>query len=137
MRCLPALAACLLAVQASGVALLGAEAPATCCCGHDSDHRKCHCKVCTHARELVKIRASGVGTDVGEYLDGSVCLAVPVRDPLGRMCATIAVHGPAPRMTLKKGYTFLPAMRKAADAMAATLFSTGGRLSKDGKEVAT
>src|SRR5437763_1921445 len=55
------------------------------------------------ARELVKIRASGVGTDVGEYLDGSVCLAVPVRDPLGRMCATIAVHGPAPRMTLKKG----------------------------------
>jgi len=53
------------------------------------------------------------------------------------MCATIAVHGPAPRMTLKKGYTFLPAMRKAADAMAATLFSTGGRLSKDGKEVAT
>ena len=72
-------------------------------------------------RELVKIRASGVGIDVGEYLVGSVCLAVPVRDAQGRMCAAVAVHGPAPRMTLKKGYTFLPAMRQAADEIAATL----------------
>jgi DNA-binding IclR family transcriptional regulator len=72
-------------------------------------------------RELAKIRASGVGTDVGEYLEGSVCLAVPVRDARGRTCAAVAVHGPAPRMTLKKGYTFLPAMREAAAAIAATL----------------
>lgn len=72
-------------------------------------------------RELGKIRASGVGTDVGEYLVGSVCLAVPVRDPQGRMCAAVAVHGPAPRMTLKKGNTFLPAMRSAAAEIAATL----------------
>jgi DNA-binding IclR family transcriptional regulator len=71
-------------------------------------------------RELAKVRASGVGTDVGEYLDGSVCLAVPLRDGRGRMCAAIAVHGPAPRMTLKKGYTFLPAMREAAAAIEAT-----------------
>jgi DNA-binding IclR family transcriptional regulator len=75
----------------------------------------------TLARELAKIRASGVGTDVGEYLDGSVCLAVPVRDPRGRMCAAVAVHGPAPRMTLKKGYAFLPAMREAAAAIGASL----------------
>jgi len=72
-------------------------------------------------RELAKIRVSGVGTDVGEYLVGSVCMAVPVRDPQGRMCAAIAVHGPAPRMTLKKGHSFLPAMRSAAAEIAATL----------------
>ena len=72
-------------------------------------------------RELAKIRASGVGTDVGEYLVGSVCLAVPVRDPYGRMCAAVAVHGPAPRMTLKKGLSFLTAMRGAAAEIAATL----------------
>ncbi|HVO88108.1 MAG TPA: IclR family transcriptional regulator [Casimicrobiaceae bacterium] len=72
-------------------------------------------------RELAKIRASGVGTDVSEYLDGSVCLAVPVRDARGRLCAAVAVHGPAPRMSLKKGYSFLPAMREAAAAIAATL----------------
>lgn len=72
-------------------------------------------------RELAKIRTSGVGTDVGEYLVGSVCLAVPVCDPQGRMSAAVAVHGPAPRMTLKKGYSFLPAMRSAASEIAATL----------------
>ena len=72
-------------------------------------------------RELARIRVSGVGTDVGEYLVGSVCMAVPVRDPQGRMCAAIAVHGPAPRMTLKKGHSFLPAMQSAAAEIAATL----------------
>lgn len=76
-------------------------------------------------RELPKIRASGIGTDIGEYLVDSVCLAVPVRDPQGRMCAAIAVHGPAPRMTLKKGYGFLPAMNGAAEAIAATLVPQG------------
>ena len=71
-------------------------------------------------RELAKVRANGVGTDAGEYLVGSVCLAVPVRDARGRMCAAVAVHGPAPRMTLRKGATFLPAMRRAADEISAT-----------------
>jgi DNA-binding IclR family transcriptional regulator len=72
-------------------------------------------------RELRRIRSSGVGTDAGEYLEGSVCLAVPVRDCAGRVCAAIAVHGPAPRMTLKKGYSFLPALQRAAAGVASTL----------------
>lgn len=72
-------------------------------------------------REVAKVRSTGVGTDVSEYLEGSVCLAVPVSDPRGRMCAAVAVHGPAPRMSLKKGLTFLPAMREAATAIAGTL----------------
>lgn len=72
-------------------------------------------------RELRKIRASGIGADSGEFLDGSVCVAVPVVDDRGRLCAAVAVHGPAPRMTLKKGYEFLPAMRGAAGEIAATL----------------
>lgn len=72
-------------------------------------------------RELRKIRATGIGTDSGEFLVGSVCLAVPVADARGRVCAAIAVHGPAPRMTLKRGYGFLPAMQRAAAEIAATL----------------
>jgi DNA-binding IclR family transcriptional regulator len=72
-------------------------------------------------RELSKIRASGIGTDSGEFLDGSVCLAVPVIDSRQHVCAAVAVHGPAPRMTLRKGYGFLPSMRRAATAIAATL----------------
>lgn len=71
-------------------------------------------------RELGRIRREGVGTDEGEYLEGSVCLAVPVTDAQGRMIATIAVHGPAPRMTLKKGRTYLPQMMRAAQEMAGT-----------------
>lgn len=71
-------------------------------------------------RELQAIRANGVGTDVGEYLADSVCLAVPVRDARGRTCAAIAVHGPAPRMTLRKGYGFVAAMQEAAKALADT-----------------
>lgn len=74
-------------------------------------------------RELAKIRLSGIGTDAGEFLEASVCLAVPVIDPRGRVCAAVAVHGPAPRMSLRRGYTFLPAMRRAAGAIAATLLS--------------
>lgn len=67
---------------------------------------------------LQAIRSNGYGTDNGEYLVDSVCLAVPVRDARGRVCAAIAVHGPAPRMTLKKGVAFVPAMREAAAALA-------------------
>ena len=71
-------------------------------------------------RELQAIRASGVGTDVGEYLADSVCLAVPVKDAQGRTCAAVAVHGPAPRMTLRKGYRFVAAMQDAAKSIAGT-----------------
>ena len=74
-------------------------------------------------RRLMKIRSTGVGTDVGEYLEGSVCVAVPVRDANGCIFATVAAHGPAPRMSLKKGHDFLPAMRAAAAAIASTLSS--------------
>jgi DNA-binding IclR family transcriptional regulator len=76
-------------------------------------------------RELAKVRASGVGTDASEYLAGSVCLAVPVRDSRGRMCAAIAVHGPAPRMSLRKGYGYLPHMRAAAAEIAETFEPAG------------
>ncbi len=77
-------------------------------------------------RDLRKIRSSGIATDIGEYLEGSVCLAVPVSDPQGRICAAIAVHGPAPRMTLKKGIDFLPALKRAAAAISATIARSGG-----------
>jgi len=72
-------------------------------------------------RELRKIRGNALAIDIGEYLVGSVCLAVPVSDPRGRVCAAVAVHGPAPRMTLKKGYGFVPALKRAAAAISATL----------------
>jgi len=72
-------------------------------------------------RKLMKIRSTGVGTDSGEYFEGSVCVAVPVMDSNGCVYAAVAAHGPAPRMTLKKGYEFLPGLRAAAAAIAGTV----------------
>jgi len=76
-------------------------------------------------KALRKIRADGVGIDIGEYLEGSVCLAVPVTDRDGRYCAVVAVHGPAPRMTLKTGVEYLPALRRAANALSKTFGENG------------
>ena len=67
--------------------------------------------------ELDAIRANDFSSDNAEYLVDSVCLAVPVRDPRGRVCAAIAVHGPSPRMTVRKGVAFVPAMREAATSL--------------------
>lgn len=72
-------------------------------------------------KELRRIRSEGVGTDVGEFLEGSVALSVPVTDAAGRVCATVAVHGPAPRVTLRRAFDFLPALRRAAAAIAETM----------------
>jgi len=79
----------------------------------------------TLERELTAIRAQGFSTDDGEYLVDSVCLAVPVRDDRGRTCAAVAVHGPAPRMTLAKGRGFVHAMKEAAAAIGKTWIGGG------------
>ncbi len=80
-------------------------------------------------KALRRVRAEGIGTDVGEYLEGSVCLAVPVTDRGGHICAGLALHGPAPRMTLRKGMEHLSALRRAASALADTVAANddGGR----------
>jgi hypothetical protein len=72
-------------------------------------------------KALRKVRADRVGTDIDEYLKGSVCLAVPVTDRDGRICTVVALQGRAPRMTLKKGIEYLPALRRAAKALAETI----------------
>ena len=72
-------------------------------------------------KALRRIRNEGMGTDVGEFLEGSVAVSVPVTDGAGRVCATVAVHGPAPRVTLRSAIEFLPALRRAAMAMAGTM----------------
>jgi len=72
-------------------------------------------------KALCRIRNEGMGTDVGEFLEGSVALSVPVTDAEGRVCATVAVHGPAPRVTLRSVIQFLPALRRAAKAIADTM----------------
>ena len=109
--------------RASGVA----PAPARTLFG-TRPHKRCTERTITDLqtleRELLKVRSSGIATDVGEYFVGSVCLAVPISDPRGRGGA-IAIHGPAPRMTLKNGIDFLPALKRTAASISAMLARAG------------
>lgn len=70
---------------------------------------------------LKRIRASGIATDDAEYDRDSVCVAVPVNDWHGRVCAALAVHGPTSRMTIEKGLQYLPALHETAKRLADTL----------------
>jgi len=76
-------------------------------------------------RELAQIRKSRVGRDNEEYLDGTVCVAVPVEDGPLRIPAALAVHAPRSRMSLEQATDHLPLLRQAAARLAHT-FSPGG-----------
>jgi DNA-binding IclR family transcriptional regulator len=81
-------------------------------------------KTITEARrlggELARIRAQRYATDNEEFHAGLVCVAVPVTGKK-RACAALAVHAPASRMPLERALSYLPVLRKAAGAMAASL----------------
>jgi DNA-binding IclR family transcriptional regulator len=74
------------------------------------------------AGELARIRANRYATDNEEFHAGLVCVAVPVVGKK-RACAALAVHAPASRMPLERALSYLPVLRKAAGAMAASLDS--------------
>ena len=72
------------------------------------------------AAELNRIRQTRIGTDNEEFIEGMAAAAVPVLDADGRICATVAVHGPTVRLTLKRAISLAPALRRAAEAIALT-----------------
>jgi DNA-binding IclR family transcriptional regulator len=71
--------------------------------------------------ELQKIAKTEIGTDDEEFIEGMAAIAVPVLDTQGRICATVAVHGPIRRLPLSRALTLAPALRKAASEIAQTL----------------
>jgi len=73
--------------------------------------------------ELKTTRANGVGIDNEEFYEGMIAVAVPINDPMGRICATLAVHGPLQRLTIDDALAHVPAMREAAERLEATLVS--------------
>lgn len=74
------------------------------------------------AAELAQIRSRRYATDLEEYHAGLVCLAVPVNDRKRRACAAIAVQAPVSRMPIERALQYLPDLKRAASAMAATFF---------------
>ncbi len=75
---------------------------------------------------LKRIRSDGVGIDDEEFLDGMVAVAVPIKDPQGRLCATLATHGPAQRMSVARARAHIPTLQRAAAELSATLSGADG-----------
>ncbi len=71
--------------------------------------------------ELDEIRKRGYSIDNQEFLAGVVCLAVPVRDSKGVICAGVAMSAPHARMSVEEAVGHLPALFAAAEQLAAHL----------------
>ena len=74
--------------------------------------------------ELERIRRDGYAVDAEEYVQGLVCVAVPVHGPgqRGVRCA-VALQAPAARMPLARALQQLPRLVEAAQALGRTLGS--------------
>lgn len=68
--------------------------------------------------EFAQILANGYGTNNQENFDGIVAAAVPIKDAQGRVVASLTVHGPLPRLTLKACEEHVPRLVQAADRIA-------------------
>lgn len=71
--------------------------------------------------ELEEIRKRGYSIDNQEFLAGVVCLAVPVRDGKGAICAGLAISAPHARMSVAEAVGHLPTMFAAAEQLASHL----------------
>jgi DNA-binding IclR family transcriptional regulator len=70
-------------------------------------------------KELEAIRRNGYAIDNEEFLPGLLCVAVLVPGPAGRSSnLAVALQAPIMRVTLDKALHFLPALQRAATALA-------------------
>ncbi len=68
--------------------------------------------------QLNEIVENEVGYDTGEYIDGMIAVAVPVKNTVGEVLYSIAVHAPSARVSLEELKEHIPAMQEAADNIA-------------------
>ncbi len=64
--------------------------------------------------QLKEVVDQAVGYDSGEYIDGMIALAVPVKNEMDEVLYSIAVHAPSARVSLDDLKLHLPAMQAAA-----------------------
>lgn len=63
--------------------------------------------------ELAKIREQGYAFDNEEFMEGLKCIAAPIRDYTGKVCAAISISGPTSRLRGEK-------LKKAVELVVAT-----------------
>jgi IclR family acetate operon transcriptional repressor len=75
----------------------------------------------TEADQLVsalgEVRKQGYAIDNQEFLAGVVCIAAPVRDKRGTVCAAVAISAPLARMSAAEAVTHLPVLFEAVDEL--------------------
>lgn len=69
---------------------------------------------------IARTAETRVGTDDQEFIDGVVCVSVPVITESGLVVGGIAVSAPEARVSLTDLLRFVPDMKKAASRLAAT-----------------
>lgn len=69
--------------------------------------------------EIARCRKQGYSVDHEEFLPGMICFAVLVPSAHGPASLGLAMQGPAMRLPASRAAEFLPALREAADALAA------------------
>lgn len=68
--------------------------------------------------EFKRIRKEGYAVDAEEFVEGLVCVAVPVSGPDGRLRSAVALQAPVTRMSLAQTLDKLPRLQEAAQALA-------------------
>lgn len=69
--------------------------------------------------EVERVRRDGYAFDREEFLPGLICIAVLVPNPRGRSNLGVAVQAPIMRLSTDRALQSLPALRRAAHALAA------------------
>ena len=67
--------------------------------------------------ELAATAERGYGIDREEFMEGMIALAVPIRDPEGRMVATVSFHAPTIRLSAADTLSHLPRLKAARAAL--------------------
>lgn len=65
-------------------------------------------------KEFAKIRRAGYATEEDEYTPDTVALAVPIIDQMGKIRATLSLHGPSARFGATRRSKFLGLLQKEA-----------------------
>ena len=68
--------------------------------------------------ELKRVRQQGHALDQEEFLPGLLCVAVPVPAKSGRSALCVAVQAPVMRLPRERALDVLPALQRAAQALA-------------------
>lgn len=72
-------------------------------------------------QELARIRANGFAVDKEEHIEGIRCIAAPVRDQSGRVCAALCIVGPKNRFSLRRLRELQGPLRDVAETMSVQL----------------